>query len=339
MIEYTWEILSLYTAPQENGLNDVVKKVNWRFQVTDGSYYGDSYEVTELTSPSPDNYIKYQDLTEETIIEWVKHNRDYDSLVDLVHSRLEENKNPQLVEKNTPWNYSSFLNGSEEFMLVFDDNLTPSNMFGPFAWNSTLINDKIKQYGIKNISVPDNMIIFRKGLLPLNNPLIVNDSIKVYKVEYETQQSFDDRFQIQNNLQWTVNNGILLGAHSVVNKKIVDIKTKLREIVKENRNKKMLNPVEFMLNGTKIKTYTDVQTYLLTVNKIQLMSDSEIVKWKLVDSWIDADKITLTAVAQQIDQKMQDYFKEEYDINLTIDSIQSLEELKLYYINLEESNV
>ena len=35
MANHTWEILSLYTIPSKNGLQNIVKKINWRFQITE----------------------------------------------------------------------------------------------------------------------------------------------------------------------------------------------------------------------------------------------------------------------------------------------------------------
>jgi hypothetical protein len=66
VITYKWEVLSLYTKPSLNGLTNVVKRVTWRYQITDGGNYGEIYQDTHLPDPTDSNtYIAYPNLSEE----------------------------------------------------------------------------------------------------------------------------------------------------------------------------------------------------------------------------------------------------------------------------------
>jgi hypothetical protein len=207
--EYTWEILSLYTAPSKDGKTDVVEKVNWRFQVTEGQYYGDTYEQTVLDAPAPDaDYTAYDDLTEETIISWIKSQRDYDELVALVDSRLESNKAPTVVEKIVPWEYPIETTGQEEYIMVIDDDTSDvNNVIGPIRWSSPTFNQALTERSI-DVQVPDNMIILRKGLIPVNAPLVVNDRVKIWRVaEEQVNPDYDYFLQEKHDRTWDISNG------------------------------------------------------------------------------------------------------------------------------------
>lgn len=331
-IEYNWEILSLYTAPSESGLENVVKKINWRFQATDGQYYGDSYEVTELSVPSADGYIAYDDLTEETIVGWIKANRDYDDLVSLVNERLQSNKTPSIVEKNPPWEYPIQVDGTEEYLVVVDDQPNDlDKIWGPLLWDSAKINKGLVERGIEDVSVPDDMTVFRKGLFPVDEPLVLSDRVKIYRVGYAAQPEYDEKYQTKSDLSWVTETGRAVGTYFLSDKTIDVVKDSFKEMAQQERNRLMYAGTEMELNGETVSTYTDTATYLLAVNKANDMSDSDTVKWKLVNSWIVASKSDLLAIANFIDSKMQEYYDQEYAYVQQIDACTTMEELQTLY--------
>lgn len=332
MIEYTWEILSLYTAPHENGLDNVVKKINWRFQATEDSYYGDVYEVTELSSPSSDNYIQYDNLTEKTIINWIKLNRNYDELLELVHTRLEENKNPKIVEKNVPWEYPFHLTGEEQYLVVIDDQPNDLNkIWGPLMWDSGRINKGLKERGFEELSVPDNMIVYRKGLIPIDQPLVLSDRVKIYRVDYTPQPTFDEVFEYNEGQTWVTSSGRAVGTYFVFEKTVERIKEDFKEFARQRRNNRLFTPSEITINGKKLLTYTDAQTYLLATNKANSMSDSETVNWKMGENWILATKNDLLNISSFINTKMQEYYDEEHLFVIDVDECETVDELRDLY--------
>ena len=332
MFEYTWEILSLYTAPHENGLDNVVKRINWRFQVTEGHNFGDFYSVTELTSPSPDNYIQYSDLTEETIINWIKLNRNYDEILEIVHRTLEENKNPKIIEKNPPWDYPYNLTGEEEYLVVIDDQPNDlGKIWGPLMWDSGRINRGLKERGITDVTVPDNMMVYRKGLLPIDSPLILNDRAKIYRVDYAPQPTFDEIFEYKQDLSWITDTGRAVGTYFVYDKTVDQIKTDFKEIAKQKRNQKLFTPSEYLHNGKKVLTYTDAQTYLLAKNKADTMSNDETFNWKLGETWILVTKNDLINLSKFINTKIQEYYDEEYSFVVQVENCETVDDLRNLY--------
>ena len=337
MFEYTWEILSLDTAPHENGLDDVVKRINWRFQVTEGYNFGDYYSVTELTSPSLDNYIPYDDLTEETIINWITLNRNYEEIVEIVHRILEENKNPKLVEKKMPWDYPFHLTGEEEYLVVIDDQ--PNDLlkiWGPLMWDSGRINKGLKERGITDVTVPDNMMVYRKRLLPIDSPLILNDRAKIYRVDYAPQPTFDEIFEYKQDLSWVTNTGRAVGTYFVYDKTVDHIKTDFKEFARQKRDQKMFTPSEYLHNEKMVLTYTDAQTYLVAKNKADSMSVSETVNWKMGEDWIVATKNDLINLSEFIVTKMQEYYDEEHSFVVGVDACETVNDLRNLYSQIGE---
>ncbi len=79
--EYEWEIISLYTEPSKDGLSNIVKKINWRYQATDGANYGDVYSYTNTPEVSdPSSFTAYESLSEDTFVSWIKAHDDFDDI-------------------------------------------------------------------------------------------------------------------------------------------------------------------------------------------------------------------------------------------------------------------
>lgn len=333
MLEYTWEILSLYTASHENGMDNVVKKVNWRYQVTDGQYYGDIYQHTEMSSPDPDKFIVFESLTDETIVNWLKETVDVEELNAQVTERLESNKTPQIVEKIPPWEYPIALTGEEEYLLVVDDQ--PNNslkIWGPLRWDSGRMNAGLKERGL-DVTVPDNMTMFRKGLVPVDAPLVLSDRAKIYRVEYTPQPEFDEIFQRKENLSWVTTSGRAVGMYFVFDKTLDEVKETLKEKVKNQRNNKLVTPATMQLNGEGVSVYLDPYTYLITKSRATSIGD-QVVAWKLVDKWIQAGKSDLEAIAEFIENKTQQFIDEEYAVVVQIDQCTTVDQLRA--VNLGE---
>lgn len=334
MIEYTWEILSLYTAPQENKRNNVVKMVNWRYQATEDSYFGDHYGTTELDDPNPNSktYIKYDDLTEETIINWIKSKLDFDDLVKTVNNKLAENKNPKIIEKSVPWSNPHHLTGEEQYLVVIDDQPNIQNKtWGPLSWDSDRINMGLKERGFASLSVPDNVIVYRKGLIPIDQPLVLSDRVKIYRVDFNPQPTFDQVFEYNEGQTWVTSTGRAVGTYFVFEKPIEKIKEEFKEFVRKRRNNKFFIPAKMTLSGKEISTYTDSQTYLLAKNKAASMSDTDTVIWKLVGSWINANKKDLIQISDFVNSKMQEYYDEEYNFCIEVYKCETIGQLRDFY--------
>lgn len=329
MDNHTWEILSLYTIPSKDGLTNIVDKINWRFQITEDKYYGDVYGHTKLPAPSGDSFTAYDDLSEETIINWVKEREDGDAIIAKATAKLEENKTPPVVEKNPPWTYPITVDGTEKYMIVVDNQPNDlTKMYGPLFWDSKKINEGLKYRGFSDLSVPSNMIVFRKGLLPTNEPLTLSDRVKIYKAEYTPEPTFDELTQTKENLSWSTETGKAVGTYRLIDKTLDEIKKSVKEKARLQRINSLIDPAEMTLNENTVKVYQDEQTCIVTYNKANIMNDSETINWKLVDSWINASKSDLLSIHSFIQGKIQSAYDAEYDLNNQINGSTSIEQLK-----------
>jgi hypothetical protein len=335
MISYTWDILSLHTAPHENELDDVVKKVNWRFQATDGQYYGDITGTTELTVPTPETYVIFKNITEPIVVYWIKQNINYDDLVNQANQKLEDNKNPVIVEKTPPWERDGVVPGNNEYMVVIDDQ--PNDLlkiWGPLRWDSGRINKGLQIRGFEGLFVPENLTMVRKNLLPNEKPIVLNERVKIYKVEYPTLR-FNQLLQKSSKIVWDISSGKAIGTFELGNRNIDEVKTVLKEIVNEITTEKLHTPSQFTINENAVKVYTDTQTYLVTSTRASQMNDIERVSWKLVDTWILASKFDLLEIANFIKQKVQEAYDFEFTLAQEIENAESIEQLTEIYNSIK----
>ena len=102
MATKTWKITTL-----ERELADgYVKKVVYNVSAEDGTY---KFSASgELLLPKPDTLVPYADLTEETVVGWVKANLEAEKAgnVALVENAVENGVNEQKTPstgQGTPW--------------------------------------------------------------------------------------------------------------------------------------------------------------------------------------------------------------------------------------------
>lgn len=81
MITYKWVISSMDCVIQETvegvELKNVVNMLHWRRSATEGTegeadyYYADVYGAMALTSPDPNDFVIYENLTEADVDAWL----------------------------------------------------------------------------------------------------------------------------------------------------------------------------------------------------------------------------------------------------------------------------
>lgn len=112
MINYKWIISSMNCVIKEvfegQELKNVVNTVHWRRTATKGTegesdyYYADVYGAMSLTSPDPNDFVLYENLTEADVEAWLNE------MTDPTPQELDENlaKNIELqinpVEETLP---------------------------------------------------------------------------------------------------------------------------------------------------------------------------------------------------------------------------------------------
>lgn len=103
---YNWIFPSLDIAPSADGLTDVVKVVHWRLGASDGTNYTDVYGSQTLSSPNPEDFIAYDNLTPEIVQAWTEASLGADRVAELKTSldgELARMTNPPIVSQSPPW--------------------------------------------------------------------------------------------------------------------------------------------------------------------------------------------------------------------------------------------
>ena len=91
MATKTWQVNTLQRELSDGYVNKVIYRVNGE----DGDY---SFRATgEVKLPKPDTLVPYKDLTEETVLKWVKEKLDADNAgtVAKIEAAVEQGVNEQ----------------------------------------------------------------------------------------------------------------------------------------------------------------------------------------------------------------------------------------------------
>lgn len=113
-IEYTWTFDTLETIPSQDGLTDVVKIVHWNITGVDSETNISAKMVGRetLSSPDPESFIAFDDITEETVKAWVlgklrrKNQTSEDveqNLKDSIVTQIRNKLSPPTEERTPPW--------------------------------------------------------------------------------------------------------------------------------------------------------------------------------------------------------------------------------------------
>lgn len=103
-------ILSLLTEPSLDGLTNVVTSISWNKIMEETVGEGDSIKtyiasypgITPCGSPDPNNFIPFDQLTEQEVIDWVNQNVDW-APIDIELEKQIQNQMSAPVNKTPPW--------------------------------------------------------------------------------------------------------------------------------------------------------------------------------------------------------------------------------------------
>ena len=115
MITYKWIISSMDCVIQETvegiELKNVVNQIHWRRSASEGTegeenyYYADVYGAMPLTSPDPNDFVLYENLTEAKVEEWLNEMTDPTpaEMDTQLAANIELQKNPVEETLPLPW--------------------------------------------------------------------------------------------------------------------------------------------------------------------------------------------------------------------------------------------
>ena len=102
----TWKIRALECKPSFDGKTNVVQTIHWHLTGVDGEYITSVYGSTGVHYEEGSPFVEYNDLTEETVITWLKSTlgeNDVASYEASINSQLDALKNPKVVSPPLPF--------------------------------------------------------------------------------------------------------------------------------------------------------------------------------------------------------------------------------------------
>lgn len=103
-INHKLKIEKIEVIEQKNNLNKIAVKIHWHFYATEGKYNHAISGKTKLDEPNSSEFIKYEDLSEEQIIEWINPRIDWEKVYESLESAFNHFKKlDELKESELPW--------------------------------------------------------------------------------------------------------------------------------------------------------------------------------------------------------------------------------------------
>lgn len=303
MLTYTWHVLSLYTKPSLNDLTDVVRRITWRYQLTDGGNYGEIYKDTYLPEPSDTNtYIAYSDLSEETIIGWIQSIEDIPALQAELQIKLEKSKNPDLLENKLPWIFEDRYKPREDkYAMVFNGEV----VYGPVHWHSDGMNAALESCGYPR-SMPDDILVFRKGIVPYDKPLIVSDNLKIYKVQLINDQPPENPFYDNGHIVWDLSGDIAIGTYESVPKSLALAKGHVEASILGWVQSLTDVAVKVNINNVDHWFWAQLPYRLELMYRFNTMDDNATFQFKTGgNAWVELNKSNLVTILAALEERVQ----------------------------------
>ena len=94
MNTYNFKINAVDCYTSKDGLEKVAYNVHWSYFGTDGTHTASMIGVQSIGEPNPENFVAFEDLTEEQVIGWISASMDVE--------KMQENLDKQLAELVSP---------------------------------------------------------------------------------------------------------------------------------------------------------------------------------------------------------------------------------------------
>jgi hypothetical protein len=103
---YTWNINTLEAKIHENGLDNVVFNIHYRYLGVDND--NDKYAISQMgilnvQFKEGDPFTPFEDLTESQILEWLESGLNTQEMQDSISKEIELLKNPVNESLQPPW--------------------------------------------------------------------------------------------------------------------------------------------------------------------------------------------------------------------------------------------
>lgn len=104
---YTWVIEQMDSYPQYAGETDVVFRVHWRLNGTDGNGHdGSVYDSVNVTYDAGSTFTPYDQLTESQVVGWVETalgQENIDANKASIDNQINQQISPSVITLPLPW--------------------------------------------------------------------------------------------------------------------------------------------------------------------------------------------------------------------------------------------
>ena len=97
MNTYTWRINAVDCYTSKDGLEKVAYNVHWSYFATNGEHTASMIGVQSIGEPNPENFVAFEDLTEETVIAWIEAALDVETMKANLDKQIEDLVAPKVV--------------------------------------------------------------------------------------------------------------------------------------------------------------------------------------------------------------------------------------------------
>jgi hypothetical protein len=105
VITYKWIFSAFDCKVSEEGMQDVVTTVHWRYNGTnEDGISAEVYGAQSVGTPTPDAFTPYPELSEEQVIGWMESIIDMEVINANIDAQIEAITNPVKVTLQAPWN-------------------------------------------------------------------------------------------------------------------------------------------------------------------------------------------------------------------------------------------
>lgn len=99
---YRFHIYSTECFIDYNGLSDVIQKVHWGYEVSDGTNSTTIVGVETMDIPDAENFVAFDELNQDIVASWLESRLDIEGLQTALDERLNRIVNPTIVTKQLP---------------------------------------------------------------------------------------------------------------------------------------------------------------------------------------------------------------------------------------------
>ena len=97
MNTYNFKINAVDCYTSKDGLEKVAYNVHWSYFGTDGTHTASMIGVQSVGDPDPENFIAFDQLTAEQVIEWISGSMDLESMQSNLDTQIAELAAPSKV--------------------------------------------------------------------------------------------------------------------------------------------------------------------------------------------------------------------------------------------------